>query len=244
LLNHFTLNYNILQKVILIPTVLDTDSAAQQCMPQYIINAIQQCSVFYVENERTARRYFKSIWKEMVIDNYEWVTIGKTEDNIKKQFTAHLQQQKTIGIVSEAGCPAIADPGHQLIALAQQQNITVQPLVGPNSIVLALMASGFNGQNFSFNGYLPIETNERNKKIKELEQKVINENCTQLFIETPYRNNPLLKAILQNCAPTLLLCIAKNLTSEKEWVKTKSIAQWKLEIPELHKEPVIFVLGK
>ncbi len=224
--------------------MLDADNTAQQCMPTYIVNAIKQCQVFYVENERTTRRYFKSIWKEMVIDNYEWVTIGKADAVVLKQFKTHLQQQKTIGIVSEAGCPAVADPGQHLVAIAQAQNVNVQPLVGPNSILLALMASGFNGQNFSFNGYLPIDNNERTKKILELQQKVMNENCTQLFIETPYRNNQILKTIVQNCAPNLLLCIAKNLTSEKEWVKTKSIEQWKKDMPELHKEPVIFVLGK
>jgi 16S rRNA (cytidine1402-2'-O)-methyltransferase len=233
-----------LTKIILIPTVLDNDTTAQQCMPAYILQAIQQCSIFYVENERTTRRYFKSIWKEMVIDNYEWVAIGNAETTVINQFKKHLTQDKVIGIVSEAGCPAVADPGQLLVAVAQAQKVQVQPLVGPNSILLALMASGCNGQQFSFNGYLPIDNTARLKRIKELDNKVQQDDYTQIFIETPYRNNLLLQAILQNCNNNTLLCIAKNITGEKEWIQTKTIANWKLDTPDLHKEPVIFVMGK
>jgi 16S rRNA (cytidine1402-2'-O)-methyltransferase len=229
-------------KVYLIPTVLAED--ALKTIPTYIVDAIKDCTVFYVENERTSRRFFKSIYKEMIIDDMEWVTIHKAEHAVKQQFTKHLQLGKNIAIVSEAGCPGIADPGQILIAVAQEKNAIIKPLVGPSSILLSLMASGLNGQQFTFNGYLPIDNTERIKKIKELEAIVIKDTTTQIFIETPYRNNQLLESIVKNCAPTTLLCIAVDLTDTNELVQTKPISYWKTSTIDLHKKPCIFLLGK
>jgi 16S rRNA (cytidine1402-2'-O)-methyltransferase len=228
--------------VYLIPTNLDEN--ATNCLPSYLVDAIKKCTVFYVENERTARRFFKSIYKEMIIDDVEWVTIHKAEKEVLQKFTTHLQSGNTIGIVSEAGCPAIADPGQLLVAKAQEKNSTIIPLVGPSSLLLSLMASGFNGQQFTFHGYLPIDNLERSKKIKELETIVQKTGYTQLFIETPYRNNQLLEAILKNCTPNTLLCIAANLTGATEFVQTKQISAWLKLNPDLHKKPCIFLLGK
>ena len=225
----------------LIPTVLA--ELEFNCLPHYLLPAIKDCTVFFVENERTTRRFFKSIYKEMVIDDYQWITIHKAEATVKNELIKHLQHGATIGIVSEAGCPAIADPGQLLVAAAQQFGAVVKPLVGPSSILLSLMASGFNGQNFTFNGYLPIDNLERNAALKVLEVIVTQHNTTQLFIETPYRNNQLLESILKICQPTTLLCIATNLTSITETVVTKSIHDWKKAIPNLHKQPTIFLLG-
>src|SRR6201996_3533009 len=170
----------------LIPSFLDQQ--ALQPIPSYILDAVKECQVFFVENERSARRYLKLLWKEMVIDNYEWHTIHKAEEEVKATFRAALKAGKTIGIISEAGCPGIADPGQILTAAAHEAGAIVKPLVGPSSILLALMASGMNGQQFQFVGYLPIDTTQRREMIKELENESARKNCTQVFIETPYRN--------------------------------------------------------
>lgn len=226
--------------VYLVPTVLDEKGT--NALPFYITDAVKNCTVFFVENERTARRFLKTIWKEMVIDNYEWFTIHKAETEVMDTFRQKLKERKNIGIISEAGCPGIADPGQLLIAAAQEMNVTIRPLVGPSSILLALMASGMNGQQFQFVGYLPIDNQERVKSIKELENESQKKNCTQLFIETPYRNNQLLEVLLKTCKPSTRLCLAADLTGEKEWIKTKTIADWKKEKTDLHKRPVIFLL--
>lgn len=226
--------------VYLVPTVLDEKGT--NALPLYITDAVKNCTVFFVENERTARRFLKTIWKEMVIDNYEWFTIHKAETEVMDTFRQKLKERKNIGIISEAGCPGIADPGQLLIAAAQEMNVTIRPLVGPSSILLALMASGMNGQQFQFVGYLPIDNQERVKSIKELENESQKKNCTQLFIETPYRNNQLLEVLLKTCKPSTRLCLAADLTGEKEWIKTKTIADWKKEKTDLHKRPVIFLL--
>jgi 16S rRNA (cytidine1402-2'-O)-methyltransferase len=226
--------------VYLIPTLLDEN--ALQTIPAYVINAVKECHVFFVENERSARRFLKTIWKEMVIDNYEWFAIHKAEEEVKNEFRKKLKEGKTIGILSEAGCPGIADPGQILVSVAQEENAGIKPLVGPSSILLALMASGMNGQNFQFVGYLPIEQSERIKKIKELENESQKKNCTQIFIETPYRNNQLIETILKNCKPQTKFCIAANLTSANEMIKTKKINDWKANVPPLHKQPAIFLL--
>lgn len=206
-----------------------------------MVTHILSCQVFFAENERTTRRYFKQLHKAIVIDDYEWFTMDDPEQ-ARIQFRQKIKEGKTIGIVSEAGCPGIADPGQQLIAVAQEMNVPVKPLTGPSSILLALMASGMNGQHFSFHGYLPIEQAQRMKALKELEQQSARTKCTQIFIETPYRNNQLVEAILKTCQPGTRLCIAAGLTGSAEWVKTKTIAAWKKEIPGLHKRPVIFLL--
>lgn len=226
--------------VYLVPTVLDEKGT--DALPLYITGAVKDCTVFFVENERTARRFLKTIWKEMVIDNYEWFTIHKAETEVMNSFRQKLKEGKNIGIISEAGCPGIADPGQLLIAAAQEMNIAIKPLVGPSSILLALMASGMNGQQFRFAGYLPIDNQERIRNIKELENESQKRNCTQIFIETPYRNNQLVEALLKTCKPSTLLCLAADLTGEKEWIKTKTIADWRKEKVDLHKRPAIFLL--
>ena len=195
-----------------------------------------------MENERTARRFLKKIWKEINIDAYEWHTIHKAENEVLNNFKKDILQQKTIGIMSEAGCPGIADPGQILINIAQQNNAKIIPLVGPNSIILALMASGMNGQCFQFVGYLPVDAHERKKKIAELENESVKKNCTQIFIETPYRNNQLLNDILITAKPETLLCIAVDITSSTESIQTKKIKDWKKDKPDLHKRPAIFLL--
>ena len=226
--------------VYLVPSVLD--ELALQTIPTYLIDAVKDCQVIFAENERTTRRFLKSICKDIVIDDYEWFTIHKAEEEQKSSFRQKIKEGKNIAIISEAGCPGIADPGQILIELAQQLDITVKPLVGPSSILLALMASGMNGQQFEFVGYLPIDNIERTKMIKEMELTSTKKNSTQIFIETPYRNNQLLEALLKTCKLTTKICIASELTSSNEYVKTKMVAEWQKEKIDLHKKPVIFLL--
>lgn len=227
--------------VYLIPSVLH--EKATETIPAYVAEAVKQCQVFFVENERTARRYLKSIWKEMVIDDYTWVLIDKTATpTTLTNFRAILKEEKNIGIISEAGCPGVADPGQLLAEAAHAAGVTVKPLVGPSSILLALMASGMNGQQFQFVGYLPIDTAQRSKAIKELEAESAKKNCTQIFIETPYRNNQLLETLIKTGKPTTQLCIAADITAPTEDIKTKTLAEWKKQLPDLHKRPAIFCL--
>lgn len=223
--------------VYLIPSLLAEEGF--DAIPPYIVKAIKDCQIFFVENERTTRRYFKQIWKEMVIDEYEWHVISeKTADTFKQK----LKEGKNIGIISEAGCPGVADPGQALISIAQEMNVVIKPLVGPNSILLALMASGMNGQQFQFVGYLPIDNNQRVKSIKDLEMESAKKKCTQVFIETPYRNNQLIEALLKNTNNSTKLCIAVDITGKDEWIKTKTIAEWQKNKPDIHKRPAIFLL--
>ncbi len=226
--------------VYLIPTVLD--DAALHTIPGYIIEAVKKCQVIFAENERTARRFLKAMDKSIVIDHYEWFTIGKAEEDIKQSFTQKLKAENTIAIISEAGCPGVADPGQILIATAQQMNAIVKPLVGPSSILLALMASGMNGQQFEFAGYLPIDNTERAKRIKELELSSEKNNSTKIFIETPYRNNQLIETVLKTCKATTRFCIAAELTAATEFVQTKTIGEWQKQKTDFHKKPVIFLL--
>ena len=228
--------------IFLIPIYLYDDETALQCMPAYILKNVKKCSAFYVENERTARRFLKKLDKAIVIDDYKWHAINKIEHDVVNDFKKDISQQKAIGIMSEAGCPGIADPGQILINIAQQNNIKVIPLVGPNSIILALMASGLNGQCFQFVGYLPVDTNERKKKIVMLENESSKKNCTQIFIETPYRNNQLLNDILLAAKPETLLCVGVDITSATELIQTKKIKDWKKSKLELHKRPAIFLM--
>jgi len=231
-----------LGKVLLLPMLLHEEG--WEAIPKEIDQWIKSCDVFFVENEKTTRRYFKKIWKEMVIDNYQWFTIHQVEEAQINNFIQILKSGKTIGIVSEAGCAGIADPGQLLVSAAQQLGATVKPYMGPSSILLSLMASGFNGQGFTFNGYLPIDTTERKKKIQQLEQIATSNGIAQLFIETPYRNNQLLEALIQSCNPTTQLCIGVDITGPTESIKTATIQYWKNNKPELHKKLAIFILGK
>jgi 16S rRNA (cytidine1402-2'-O)-methyltransferase len=226
--------------VYLIPSVLDENALAT--IPIYVMDAVKKCRVIFAENERTARRFLKSMDRQIVIDEYEWHTIHKAEEEQIHIFKQAITAQKNIAIISEAGCPCIADPGQILVGVAQQMNATIKPLVGPSSILLSLMASGLNGQQFEFKGYLPIDNFERINSIKAIENTSLKNNSTQIFIETPYRNNQLLEALLKNCKPTTQLCIAVQLTGEQESIKTKTIAQWQKEKIDLHKKLVIFLL--
>jgi 16S rRNA (cytidine1402-2'-O)-methyltransferase len=227
-------------KVYLIPAFLDEHSL--HVIPPYVLDAVKECQVFFVENERSARRYLKALWKEMVIDNYEWFSIHKAEEEVRVQFRQKLMEGRTIGLISEAGCPGVADPGQLLTEEAHRAGAIVSPLVGPSSILLAVMASGMNGQQFRFCGYLPVDTVQRAKSLKELENESQQKNCTQIFIETPYRNNQLLEAILKTCRPSTLLGIAANLTGTREFIRTRSIEDWKGHQPDLNKQPAIFCL--
>lgn len=226
--------------IYLVPVFLSDN--ATQTIPAYVINAVKDCQVIFAENERTARRFLKAMDAAIVIDDFEWFTIHKSEAAQITAFRQKVKEGKNIAIISEAGCPGVADPGQILIHEAQKLNATVRPLVGPSSILLALMASGFNGQQFSFLGYLPIDNGERIRKIKQVEEESQKRNSTQIFIETPFRNNQLLATLLQNARPDTQLCIAAELTSSNESIKTRSVAQWKKEIPDLHKKPVIYLL--
>jgi len=225
--------------VYLIPSQLD--EAGFHALPVYIIDAVKNCQVFFVENERTARRYLKKIWKEIIIDDYSWIVTDGSPSTVAL-FIQNIKEGKTIGIISEAGCPGIADPGQELICIAHEMDITVKPLVGPSSILLALMASGMNGQQFGFIGYLPIKDFERNKAIKDLEAESAKKNSTQIFIETPYRNNQMMEALCKNCKPSTKICIAADLTGKNEWIKTMTVKEWISNKTDLHKRPVIFLL--
>lgn len=226
--------------VYLVPSVLH--DTALQTIPAYIIDAVKDCQVIFAENERTTRRFLKTICKEIVIDAYEWHTIHKAENELLQIFRQKIKEGKHIAIISEAGCPGIADPGQALVAAAQETGALVKPLVGPSSLLLALMASGMNGQQFEFVGYLPIEAAERSKAIASLELTSQKKNSTQLFIETPYRNNQLMETLLKVCKPSTRLCVAMELTAPGEYIKTKTILDWKKEKIDLHKKPVIFLL--
>jgi 16S rRNA (cytidine1402-2'-O)-methyltransferase len=226
--------------IYLIPTVLA--EGATGCLPSYILDAVKKCNVFFVENERTARRYLKLLWKEMVIDDKEWYNMSEVNAQVTGAFNQKIKEEKTIGIISEAGCPGVADPGQALVQIAQEKNILVKPLVGPNSILLALMASGMNGQHFQFLGYLPIDIAERTKALKNLEAESKQKGCTQIFIETPYRNNQMLETILKTCTPQTRLCVAADITGGEEAIQTRTVQQWKAAVPQLHKRPVIFLL--
>ncbi|MBS1732517.1 MAG: SAM-dependent methyltransferase [Bacteroidetes bacterium] len=226
--------------IYLVPCMLADD--VLETIPAYVLDAVKKCQVIFAENERTARRFLKAMDKSIVIDDFEWFAIHKAEEEQLKHFRQKIKEQKNIAIISEAGCPGVADPGQVLVAAAQEMKCTIKPLVGPSSILLALMASGMNGQQFEFIGYLPIDNAARIKKLKELETSSAKNNSTKIFIETPYRNNQLLESILQNCNGNTRLCVASNITALNEQIITMRISDWKTKKPELHKQPVIFLL--
>ena len=229
-------------KVYLLPTVLHDSDKALQAIPPYITDAIKTARYFCRAGENS-KKIFQKIWRhslpgeDIIIDNYEWHAIHKAEDAVKSIFIQNCRKVKNVGIISEAGCPGIADPGQILIEAAQQIGATVIPLVGPSSILMALMASGMNGQCFQFLGYPPIDNAARKRSIKEMETDSSKRNCTQVFIETPYRNNQLLADILNACANETKLCIAVDITSPEEYIKTKRVADWKSN------RPLIYIRG-
>jgi 16S rRNA (cytidine1402-2'-O)-methyltransferase len=230
-------------KLYLIPTIL-SDGNWQNVLPAQILPILTNTKYFIVENIRTARRFMKQVNREINIDECTFFELNKrTRSSELPQFLKPLTQGFDVGIISEAGCPGVADPGADVVKIAHQKGFRVVPIVGPSSILLALMASGLNGQNFAFNGYLPVKPNERVREIANLEKRIKNNRQTQIFIETPYRNNHLITDLLKTCSPTTLLCIAANITGENEFIATKTIQEWRKDVPDLHKQPVIFLIG-
>ncbi|WP_319503918.1 SAM-dependent methyltransferase [Bacteroides graminisolvens] len=228
----------------LLPVTLG-DTELNTVLPAYNIEIIQGIKHFIVEDVRSARRFLKKVDREFDIDSLSFYPLNKhTSAEDISGYLEPLLAGQSMGVISEAGCPAVADPGADVVAIAQRKNLKVIPLVGPSSIILSVMGSGFNGQSFAFHGYLPIEPGERVKRIKQLEQRIYSENQTQLFIETPYRNHKMVDDLLQNCRPQTKLCIAANLTCEGEYIKTRAISEWKGKVPDLSKIPCIFLLYK
>ncbi len=227
-------------KLYLIPTVLSADALFS--LPAYITDTVRQLRFFFVEDERTARRFMKALDRSIDIDSLQIHPMNKQNPPDTALVRKLLQEGHSIGVISEAGCPAVADPGNIIVQAAHQVQAAVVPMVGPNSMLLALMASGMNGQNFQFVGYLPIKNLERMQAIKELEATSAQKKQTQLFIETPYRNNPLLRDILQHANDSTLLCVAADLTGPTEFIRTQTIAQWKKDNQDFHKRPAIFLL--
>ncbi len=228
----------------LLPVTLG-ETAIETVLPSYNKEIIGGIKHFIVEDVRSARRFLKKVDKDIDIDSLTFYVLNKhTSPEDISGYLKPLQSGMSMGVISEAGCPAVADPGADVVAIAQSRNLKVVPLVGPSSIILAVMASGFNGQSFAFHGYLPIEQIDRVKTIKYLEQRIYNENQTQLFIETPYRNNKMAEDLLRNCHPQTKLCIAANITCEEEYIKTKTIKEWQGKLPDLSKIPCIFLIYK
>ncbi|MDR0745789.1 MAG: SAM-dependent methyltransferase [Mediterranea sp.] len=228
----------------LIPVTLG-DTSVEKVLPSYNKEVILNIRHFIVEDVRSARRFLKKIERDIDIDALTFYTLNEhTSPEVLSDYLKPLIDGESMGVLSEAGCPAIADPGADVVAIAQRKGLKVIPLVGPSSIVLAIMGSGFNGQSFAFHGYLPVDSGERAKKLKMLEQRAYTEKQTQLFIETPYRNHKMVEDILQRCRPQTRLCIAANLTCEGEYIKTGTIKEWQDHVPDLSKLPCIFLLSQ
>ncbi len=228
-------------KVYLIPTVLAPDTQLLTLSPQ-VIDTIAKLSKFYVEDIRTARRFINSLQLGVDIATLCFFELNKktAEAQILTEMT---NERSDIGIMSEAGCPGVADPGAVAVKIAHRLGWRVIPIVGPNSMLLALMASGFSGQSYAFNGYLPIDQNKRVDEIKTLEHLTLTKGQTQIFMETPYRNNQVMKSLVEHCKPATQLCVAANLTASDEFIRTKTVAEWKRNLPDLHKKPTIFLIG-
>lgn len=233
-----------MSSLYLIPCNL-SDVALTQVLPDYVLkDIIPNLSVFMVENLRTARRFLKKVDRTIDIDVIQFCEIGKNANyNEVASFFDEHSKKMDIGVLSESGCPGVADPGADIVAMAHRKQVQVVPLIGPSSLLLSLMASGFNGQRFTFHGYLPVQKAERAKALKSLELQARKQKETQLFIETPFRNMQLLEAILENCHSETLLCIACNLTAADQMVVTKTVSRWKKSLPNLHKKPTIFLIG-
>ncbi|MBE5320190.1 SAM-dependent methyltransferase [Pedobacter sp. MR2016-19] len=225
----------------LIPVPL-AEEVAHKTFTPYLVDTINQIDTYIVENSKTARKFLKEAGlktpqKDLIVHDY-----GKHNRTDLGQFFVELNAGKDVGLMSEAGCPGIADPGADIVAEAHKRGIKVVPLVGPSSILLALMASGFNGQSFAFWGYLPIDKEQRTKRIKDLDLSASRYKQTQIFIETPFRNNQLFEEVLKSCKPNTQVCVASNLTATDEFIKTQSVYNWRKEEIDLHKQPTIFLL--
>lgn len=226
----------------LIPTVLAEDTS-YEVLPAGVIEAIRELDTFFVENVRTARRFISGLRLGKVIDSLTFYELHK--DTPASETRRQLQElTSAAGILSEAGAPCVADPGSVAVGIAHELGITVRPLTGPSSILLALMGSGFTGQSFVFHGYLPIDRSERAKAIAQMEKQAARTGQTQIFMETPYRNNQMLQSILDTCQPSARLCIAANLTGKDELLRTRTIAQWRKEVPDINRLPALFLIGE
>lgn len=228
----------------LIPNTLGSEDAGK-VLPSYNTQIIKGIKHFIVESRKEAVRFLVRTDKSIVIEDLTFYELNEHTDlkTIGNYLDPIINEKVPMGIISDAGCPAIADPGAAVVEMAQKKNIDVVPLVGPSSIIMSVMASGFNGQSFAFNGYLPVKPNERVSKLHQLENKVYKENQTQLFIEAPYRNLKMLESITQSLRKDTLLCIAAGITTDQEYIHTHTIAEWK-KIPEppIHKLPAIFLI--
>lgn len=228
----------------LVPTSLG-ETSFNRILPANNTQIVTDLKYFIVEDVRTARRFLKKANPAIDIDTLTFFILNQhTSPEELSGFLKPMFDGNDMGVLSEAGCPAIADPGADVVAIAQRNNFTVVPLVGPSSILLSLMASGFNGQSFAFVGYLPIQPEERSKALKKLESRAYSENQSQIFIETPYRNMKMVEEILKVCQPTTRLCIATDITLETEFIKTRTVKEWKTKLPDLNKRPSIFILYK
>ena len=230
-------------RLFLIPTVIAPNTTERVLSPQ-VVAELTRINYFLAENLRTARRFISSLRLGRPIDQLSFQVLDKrTPDSEVETLAKPLHQGHDVGVLSEAGCPGVADPGARAVAYAHQNRIQVIPLVGPSSFLLALMASGFSGQSFAFHGYLPIDREKRRKTLHQLEKSARQWHQTQIFMETPYRNNALLQDVLNHCQPTTLLCVAKNVTGTDEFILTQSIRQWRQHVPDLHKVPTVFLLA-
>ena len=233
----------MMAKLYLIPTTL-TDDGNVNVIPSATIEKVKMLRCFMVEEEKVARRFLRKIDPSFPLQDCEYFALNEhtAAKDTKDFFETHLNQD--IGIISESGCPCVADPGADVVLLAHRKNMEVIPLIGPSSIILALMASGLNGQNFAFNGYLPKEKSVRIEKIKALEKRSQEDRQTQIFMETPYHNQQLLEDFLSACHPSTLVCVASDLTGEKEYVKTLSVQDWRKQKITLEKKPALFLIQK
>lgn len=228
----------------LVPVTL-AEVEHSRCLPEYNREVVRSIKHFIVENIRTARRFLKAADKSIDIDSLSFYELNKhTSPEVIASYLAPLSTGQDVAVLSEAGCPAVADPGSEIVAIAQSKGYKVVPLVGPSSILMALMGAGFNGQRFAFLGYLPIDDSERIKVIREAEHRAISLGETQIFIETPYRNERLVEDLIKHCKGTTKLCIASQITAPNELIRTRPLAEWKGKVPNIHKQPTIFVLGR
>ena len=228
----------------LLPVTLG-DTPIEKVLPSYNKEIISGIRYFIVEDIRSARRFLKKVDKEIDIDALTFYPLNKhTSPEDISGYLKPLIGGASMGVISEAGCPAVADPGADVVAIAQRKGYKVVPLVGPSSILMSVMGSGFNGQSFAFHGYLPIDASQRTNAIKKLEGRIYSENQTQLFIETPYRNNKLAEELIRTCRPSTKLCIASNITCEDEYIHTRPVKEWAGKVPDLSKKPTIFLIYK
>lgn len=228
--------------VYLIPTTLG-DTPIENVIPEHVKDIVRNTQYYIVEETRTARRFISKLKLGITIDTLTFNELNEhTHPTEVRKLLQPALEGHDIGIISEAGVPGVADPGADAVAEAHRLGIKVVPLVGPSSILMSLMASGLNGQNFAFVGYLPVKPAERVKAIKTLEQRSSRERQTQLFIETPYRNNHMLAALLDTCHPETRLCIAADITTATEYIVTKKIGDWRKQVPDLHKRPTVFLI--